>query len=44
VLVEGNEEKFEIEPSRAETALRRRGPRPRPHTLPGRYRTGASRS
>jgi hypothetical protein len=44
VLVEGNEEKFEIEPSRAETALRRRGQRPRPHTLPGRYRTGASRS
>jgi hypothetical protein len=41
VLVEGNEEKAEIERSRAESALRREGRKPQLHPLPARYRKSA---
>ena len=41
VLVEGNHEKAEIEPSRAESALRRERRRAQAHSLPARHRKAA---
>jgi hypothetical protein len=41
VLVERNPERAEIEPSRAEKALRREGRRPQVHLLPATYRKGS---
>ena len=41
VLVEGNSERAEIEPSRAEKALKREGRRPRVRTLPATFRKGS---
>jgi hypothetical protein len=42
VLVEGNEEKAEIEPSRGELALRKEGQRAQLHSHPARYRKPAA--
>jgi hypothetical protein len=39
ILVEGSEEKAEIEPSRAESELRKQGRKPQVHSHPAKYRT-----